>query len=342
MRNDHERRKKEGGCLIGGISLPFEERAAQQFLVTVEEDLTPGDRFRLLPDFLSHYQQNKGSKFKDKNMKIAIIGCGYVGTAIARLWSQAGHAVTATTTTPDRIAELGQVAKHAAVVKGDDVAGLRETIRDREVVLLSMGARDRRLEPYRATYLGTAQNVVAIAAQTPSVGQLIYTSSYGILGDRQGEWVDESAPVAPANENGEILAATEQVLLNAHSEQLKVCILRLAGIYGPGRELIRIFRSWAGTTRPGTGAGYTNWIHLEDIVGALELIRLKQLAGIYHLANDTPMPRREFFERLFQRHGLPPIVWDASSPSSDAYNLRLANQKIKAAGLTLIHPGILF
>ncbi len=277
-------------------------------------------------------------------MKIAIIGCGYVGTAIARFWSQSGHLVTATTTTPEKISELEQVAKSVVVMKGDDLDALQDVVKEQDVVLLSVSIRaaNRSVSAYRETYLETAKNLVAALKQAPSVKQLIYTGSYAVLGDKNGEWADEESPVAPANENGKIMYEVEQVLLAAQSETLGVCILRLAGIYGPGRELIKIFGRWAGTTRPGNGEDYTNWIHLDDIVGALEFVRLKQLQGIYNLTNDMPLQSREFCERLFQLHGLSKISWDGSASSVRPYNARLSNQKIKAAGFQLIHPETLF
>ena len=277
-------------------------------------------------------------------MKIAIIGCGYVGTAIARFWSQSGHLVTATTTTPEKISELEQVAKSVVVMKGDDLDALQDVVKEQDVVLLSVSIRaaNRSISAYRETYLETAKNLVAALKQAPSVKQLIYTGSYAVLGDKNGEWADEESPVAPANENGKILYEVEQVLLAAQSETLRVCILRLAGIYGPGRELVEIFGRWAGTTRPGNGEDYTNWIHLDDIVGALEFVRLKQLQGIYNLTNDMPLQSREFCERLFQLHGLSKISWDRSASSVRPYNARLSNQKIKAAGFQLIHPETLF
>jgi nucleoside-diphosphate-sugar epimerase len=271
-------------------------------------------------------------------MKIAIIGCGYVGSVVACLWHQQGHDLTVTTTTPEKVARLEEVADRVIVLKGDNLDGLKEIISDREVVLLSIGATTRNVEGYREVYLETAKNLVTALRDCHSVKQLIYTGTYAVLGNRNGEWIDERSNVSPANEMGEILARTEEVLLSAASNNLRVCILRLAGIYGPKRELIKIFRSWAGTTRPGNGEEYSNWIHLDDIVGALELIRLKQLAGIYHLANDTPLKKRELLDTLFDRHGLTRINWDNSTPPALAYNLRLSNENIKSEGLRLIHP----
>ena len=131
------------------------------------------------------------------------------------------------------------------------------------------------------------------------------------------------------------------MLLSA-GDRFDVCVLRLAGIYGEGRELIKIFRNWAGTTRPGKGDDYSNWIHLKDIVNGIEFVRQKQLTGIYNLTSDEVLTTGEFFDRLFAKHNLPPIIWDATRTSVRAYNTRLSNQKLKNEGYQLLHPQILF
>lgn len=270
--------------------------------------------------------------------RIIIIGCGYVGKAIARLWTEIGHEVTVTTTTPDKLETLQAIATRSILLKGDDLEGMEKAIADQDIILLSVGAKPRTPQGYQEAYLNTAKTLVNALKHNRTVKQVIYTGTHAVLGNKGGEWVDETAPVAPANELGEILCQTEQVLLSAQRNDLKVCILRLAGIYGVGREIINIFRSWAGTTRPGDGHDYTNWIELEDIVEALALAQEQQLEGIYHVVNDTPLMTKDFFSRLFAKYNLPSINWDSSVPSSRPFNVRLSNQKIKAAGLKLIHP----
>ncbi len=273
-------------------------------------------------------------------MNIIIIGCGYVGKAVAKLWTEAGHTVTATTTTPERVPELEEVAQRVVILRGDDLDTMRDVLQDQQVVLLSVGAKNR--TNYEQTYLKTAATLVTALKDLPTVQQLIYTGSYAVYGDRQGAWVREDSPVSPANENGEILYKTEQVLLAAASSQLTVCVLRIAGIYGPGRTLLKIFQNIAGKTRPGTGQEITNWIHLDDIVGSLDFIRCQQLGGIYNLGNDLPMTTGELLDGLFERHGLPKVIWDPSTPQVRPYNARLSNEKLKAAGYSLIHPKIEF
>lgn len=278
-------------------------------------------------------------------MKLAIIGCGYVGSAVSRLWQEAGHDVTVTTTTPDKKPELQAIASKVVVLNGNDLESLQQAIVDRDVVLLSVGSKrskQRTPQAYRQTYLATAQNIVTAIRATPSIKQLIYTSSYGIINCQSGDIIDETVTVNPKDEFGEILHQTEQVLLSIPQTELRSCVLRLSGIYGPGRELIKIFRRVAGTTRPGTGKEYTNWVHIEDIARAIDFARVKQLQGIYHLNSDGFLTIKEFFQRLFEAYNLPPVTWDSSQTSTRAHNMKLSNQKIKDAGFKLAHPQIEF
>ena len=271
-------------------------------------------------------------------MNVAIIGCGYVGTAVARLWQQQGLNVTATTTTPERLPELNAVVQRAIVLKGDDAKTLQAELNNQQVLFLSVGAPNA--QAYEFTYLTTARTLASILPHCPHLRQLIYTSSYALYGNQQGQWVDETLPLAPASRNAEILAESEQILLNAASEHLRVCIFRLAGIYGPGRELVKIFRRIANTTQPGDGNNPSNWVHLDDIVGAVEFARQMRLEGIYNLVNDRPLPRRELIQRVCDRNNLPPVTWDSTQPSRRPYNAKVSNQKLKQAGYRFIHPEI--
>lgn len=285
---------------------------------------------------------SKVSNILDNRMKIAIIGCGYVGTAVAHLWNQKSHQLTVTTTTPEKVSELQNVAQKVVVMKGNDPKAIENILQNQEVVLLSIGNRDRTGIGYKQTYLETAQTLVTALKKAPNIQQVIYTSSYSVYGDTNGEWVDENIPANPTSENGNILHETEQVLLSASTPQQQVCVLRLGGIYGPGRELIKIFSRWAGKTRPGTGDYFTNWIHLDDIVGAVEFARDRQLQGIYNLVNDAPMKGRELLDSLHKYQGLEKVYWDASASSMRSFNVRVSNKKLKDESFELVHPEIVF
>lgn len=265
----------------------------------------------------------------------AILGCGYVGSAVAKLWRQQGFSVTATTTSPERVAELQRVADQAAVVKGDDRAAMADLLAPQEVLLICVGAG--RQANYTETYLKTAQTVVEALDQAPHLRQIIFTSTYSVYGNYGGAGVREDDPAKPATDNGKIMLETEQVLLGAATAERRVCIFRLGGIYGPGRDLAKIYSRAAGTTRPGDGHEASNWIHLEDIVGAIAFAQTHALSGLYNLVQDEIPTVRELIDRVCRVHQLAPVAWDESQPSARPYNVRVSNQKLKAAGYTFQH-----
>ncbi|MEG4405124.1 NAD-dependent epimerase/dehydratase family protein [Microcoleus sp. MON2_D5] len=271
-------------------------------------------------------------------MKVAIVGCGYVGTATAKhLRGKSDCIVTATTTTATRVVELEGVAQRVAVLKGNDKDAMTAVLQEQDAVMLCVGAPNP--HAYQESYLDTATTLVSVLQQIPTVKQVIYTGTYSVYGDRQGEVVNEDSPVAPANPNSEILAGTERVLLAASNANLHVCILRLGGIYGPGRELVKIFGRWAGNTRPGAGEDATNWVHRDDVVGGLTFALDNRLQGIYNLVGDVSLSSRELLDRIFETHNLPKVTWDGT-PSVRPYNARVSNLKIKAAGYQFVHPEI--
>lgn len=269
-------------------------------------------------------------------MKIAILGCGYVGKTVASYWTrERKFDVLATTTTLEKVRSIESISAQAMVLKGSDREGLKSFVRDREILLLCMGASQ---DSYTETYLETAQTLISVLKYNSSVRQVIYTGSYALYGDRNGEKVDETSPIDPVSSKEEILAQTEQVLLSAATDTRKVCIFRLGGIYGPDRELVKIFGRIAGKTLPGAGTEISNWIHLDDIVRAIEFARQQQFQGIYNLVDDDRVTRRDLIDRVLLKHQLSSVTWDESQPSNRSINVKVSNQKLKNSGYSFIHP----
>jgi len=263
-----------------------------------------------------------------------VVGCGYVGKAVAATWVQRGLDVTVTTTRVERLAELEAIAPHAIVLRADQPEALKEAIANQDTVLLSIGAPNR--NAYEETYLNTAKSLVSIINET-SVQQVIYTGSCAIYGDQSGQPVDEETAIAPITPQHQILAETENTLMNASRQGSAICILRLGGIYGPGRSLLRIFGRAAGTTRPGDGSEPSNWSHLDDIVEGIDFARTHRLNGRYNLVQPNPPSRRELIGQVCQMHNLPPVQWDSTQPGTRSYNAVVLNQKITGEGYTFIH-----
>lgn len=266
----------------------------------------------------------------------AILGCGYVGQAVAQRWRQQGLTVTATTTRPDRLPDLQAVANRGLVMRGDDGAAMADLLVGQQVLLVCVGAG--RQANYTETYLNTAQTVVNALTHAPDLRQIIFTSTYSVYGNYGGAWVREDDPARPATDNGRILLETEQVLLSAATDQRRVCVFRLGGIYGPGRELAKIYGRSAGTIRPGRGNEASNWVHLEDIVGAIDWAQTHSLSGLYNLVQDEIPTVRDLIDRVGQTYDLAPTQWDPTQPSARPYNVRVSNQRLKAAGYTFQHP----
>jgi hypothetical protein len=105
----------------------------------------------------------------------------------------------------------------------------------------------------------------------------------------------------------------------------------MGGIYGPGREIETRALKLIGKQMPGNGEEYTNHIHLEDIVRALEFCLERKLKGVYHLVNDAHPSRKELY-------GKGPI-W---SSKNTGLGYRVSNQKIKEAGFVFSHPELSF
>ena len=276
-------------------------------------------------------------------MNLIIIGCGYVGYAVADYlyYNQKNTCVvTATTTTPEKIPRLQKVAQKAIILNGEDIEGLKSALQNQDTVLLSIARKGA--STYQETYLQTANNLIKAIKDNTTVKQIIYTSSCSVYGDRGGSLVDEETPVQPSSESGKALRETEQILLSGSSEKMNVCVLRLGGIYGPNRELLKIYSRIAGKTLSGNGKEPANWIHLDDIVRGIDFARQHRLQGIYNLVDDAKFTRFEIIEQVCEKHNLEKVKWDLSSKSSRSYNAEVSNQKLKEVGYKLVHPQMSF
>ncbi len=267
---------------------------------------------------------------------IAVIGCGYVGSAAAALWNKRGDHVTATTRSPERLDDLSKVAHKSLMIRGNDVDEFAPLIAANEVILVTIGADSP--EHYESAYLNTAKifRHLALEMNTPRV--LIYTSSTSVYGNHHGLWVDESSELKPANNAAKILVDAEKTYLSLDDLGWSVAALRLAEIYGPGRELSKRVKQLEGHVLPGSGEHFTNMIHQADCAAAIDYVLQHELEGIFNLSDDDHPSRREMYDLIAKKFELPPVKWDPALTGLHNGNKRVSNHKIKAAGFTLTHP----
>lgn len=174
-----------------------------------------------------------------------------------------------------------------------------------------------------------------------------YLSTVGVYGDFAGAWVDETAATRPVNARSQLRVTVEQAWRNYAAERgVPLLILRLAGIYGPGRSAFDKLRE--GTARRIVKPGQVfNRIHVADIGRVTALAAARRLCGTYNLADDLPAPPQDVVTHAAVRLGVaaPPEVSFATAamtPMARSFygdNKRVANAAIKRAlGIELLYP----
>lgn len=249
-----------------------------------------------------------------------IIGCGYIGCALAVAWRKVGIRVTATTTSAERLSDLRRVADDAFIWKNGD---LKSLVQNHDCLVVTVAAKGK--DNYKETYLDTAKAVCEAAG----LKKVIYTSSTSVYGDHHGDWVDEDTPISPLSPQAQILADTEKQYLTLPN----ACILRLGEIIGPGRELIERLSKQQGNELPGTGQQYTNFSHRDDIVSAIQHAYEKDLHGIYNVCQDLHVSRKDLYDTICDKMGWPRVKWNASLKSAHGGNKRVSSKKIHTTGL---------
>lgn len=166
-----------------------------------------------------------------------------------------------------------------------------------------------------------------------------YLSSTGVYGDHQGLWVDESSKtIAPGRQGQLRLAAESEWNSFAEAYQLPLTIFRLAGIYGPQRNVLARLMAGKNDTIVKDGQFFSR-IHIEDIVLAIFAAMQHPKVGstIYNVADDEPAPSHvvdEYAASLLQRPPLKRIAYEMATLSPMAqefysHNKRVSNAKLK-------------
>ena len=234
-------------------------------------------------------------------MKKLIFGCGYLGKRVARAWLGEGDQVLAVTRSAARAEEFADWG--VGPIVGDITADVDLRAADGvETVLFAVGFDRSSGQEIREVYAGGLQNV--LDKLPTSVSRFIYVSSTGVYGQADGEWVDENSPCEPLREGGRACLAAE-TLLQAHEIGRHSVILRLAGIYGPGR-LPKWKDILAGTPIDSPPNGYLNLIHVDDAVSAiLAAEELTSLPELIVVSDGQPVLRGDFYRELAKLSGAP-------------------------------------
>ena len=255
-------------------------------------------------------------------LRVLVAGAGDLGTRIARQLRARGHAVLSMA----RRERPGDADLIACDLTDPITTGLPEV--DWLVHCLSPATRD---EPgYRAVYVDALRHL--LAALSPSV-RVAFVSSTAVHGDHAGAMVDEQTPCAPEGFNGRVLLEAEQV---ARTRDHHALLLRLGGLYGPGRDaLLRRVMSGA-PLAIGPPPLYTNRIDIDDAAGAIAHLVDIDAHGVFHVVDNEPAAQPMVFDWIadaLARPHLPRQHTPVTEP-----NRRVSNARLLATGYALQRP----
>ncbi len=235
--------------------------------------------------------------------RIFIFGLGYTASRIATALEAVGWEVIST-------GRNGTLAF-------DDSGAVRLALADADQVLSSVPPGGEGIDPVLASY----------GADLGGKG-LIYLSSTGVYGDCGGAWVDESAPTGTGRRTARAEADAAWLERGAR-------VLRLPGIYGPGRSALE--RVESGTAhRIDLPDQVFSRVHVDDIVSAA-VLALAVPGGAYNVADDLPCSQNAVIEeacRLLRLEPPPLLSLDQAglSPQARAFyaeNRRVSNRKAR-------------
>jgi nucleoside-diphosphate-sugar epimerase len=272
-------------------------------------------------------------------MRVLIVGIGFVGLPLGAELARRGHDVSGLRRDKSAASALqaaGIKPLFADITQPANLATLPREF-DWVVNCVASGGED-----YRRIYLDGMRNLIECLAPTGEPGRrdagaprFVYTSSTSVYGQNDGSLVDEKSPTEPGAETARVLLEAENELLTAaHRKNFPAMILRVAGIYGPGRG--HWFAQFlAGEARlEGDGARILNMIHRDDVIGSVIAALERGRGGeIYNAADDEPVSQLNFFSWLAAILGKPmpgSATENAGAPRKRGItNKKISNQKLK-------------
>ena len=231
---------------------------------------------------------------------VSIVGCGYVGRRLA-LRLKEDYDVTATVRSAQKVAQLKSEGINAVTLDLDRLrtsARVPERLDQAAIFYLAppprTGESDLRLDRFF--------QIAAVPPQT-----FIYVSTTGVYGDTRGALIDESAPVRPITDRAHRrVSAEEMVRVWCTERHVRRVVLRVPGIYGPGRLPLERLRQGEPAVRE-EEAGITNRIHVDDLVTAcVTALANREARGVYNVTDGNSYSSTQFLDRVATLANLPP------------------------------------
>lgn len=266
-------------------------------------------------------------------MRLFILGFGYSARHFVRKFGGSFSHIAGTVRDPARRDDLAGIELHG-FSDSRSADAMVDRIREADVVLVSIPP-------------GSAGDPALMAlGDVLAAGRrkVVYLSTIGVYGDHAGGWVDESTPPQSALDRARMRVAAERAWTETANGD--VAILRLAGIYGPGRNALVTLRS--GTARRIIKPGQVfNRIHVDDIASAIMAAINHNSTGTWNVCDDEPAPPQDVIAYATQLIGIAPPAekafataeMSAMARSFYASSARVSNARLKhELGVTLAYP----
>ena len=274
--------------------------------------------------------------------EVLVLGCGYTGRRIAAKIRAYGGKVTATVRTPESAGTLAAEGIAAICTDLDEPPLPALPLAGAHVFYLAPPPGAGTTDPRMSRFLESCGN------KQPA--RILYFSTSGVYGDCDGAWIDEKRPVAPAADRARRRLDAEEQLRAWHADgHGELVILRVAGIYGPGRLPLERLRRRLPLVAE-REAPFTNRIHVDDLVDvAVTAMERAPDGAIYNACDGHPTTMNDYFNRVADLAGLarPPVVPLAEAPEALSAGMlsymqesrRISNRRLlDELGITLTYP----
>jgi len=264
-----------------------------------------------------------------------LVGCGDVGGRLARQLLAKGWAVSGLRRSVQHLpqgvvpiqADLGQLALPAAWPE-----------RTPDYLIYCVSANQHDEAGYQAAYVDGLRRVLGwLAEKGQRPRRLLFVSSSSVYAQQDGDWIDESSATEPEGYSGRIMLEAERLALDSG---IRASVVRLTGIYGPGREwlLNQVRQGYRVAQDPPL---YGNRIHADDAAGLLAFLLQKDARGelldeCYLGVDDDPAPLADVVAWLRDYMGV--TQWSDEQRVRRSGNKRCSNARARALGWTPQYP----
>ena len=246
------------------------------------------------------------------SLKIAVLGCGYVGAEFARQARAAGHnalGIVRSEASRDKLRAEG-IAAEAFDIQAGDWSALPKQF-DAVVYAASTGGGGP--EAYTLAYDVGVKRALAWARDV-GAHCFIFTSSTGVYRQDDGGRVDETSLVGGAPTADAILGGEHAVLTSGFA---KARVLRFGGLYGPGRHHLVDQLRRGENVIGGRVDHFINYLHRDDAASSILAAIIGGPAGarVYNVGDGNPVTKEALAKWIATRLGQASPVFDPAAPA---------------------------